>query len=383
MQLRHRARLLGLLLSGAVTLAACATVGEPPSSVPAPSPAPTPSRVPAVATVPRTAKASATPMTTRVMSFNVRHANITAAGARHPDPVAFQWTTSRGPAAVRYVKRADPDIIGFQEVEHRMKAMDGRSIPGDMITTLVDGLPAYTFTKVPQRNNFLPIAFKTDQFVLRGSGRVQIQYRADPDSDSNRFATWVILQRRSGNQRLLVANVWANDGATRAMALGRAQGWQRLTAALAEISGGYAIPTILVGDFNSHAAARTYPYNAHLTTLEADGWMDASRAPYDLDALAGVSSYNSWGGRIDGVRYPNSVRIGDRIDYIWTNGGAIARTWQVFLPPFQYREVEGRPVPFVEDTIASDHWPVLADIALDGSRTDRHLPLGVQGPLPR
>jgi endonuclease/exonuclease/phosphatase family metal-dependent hydrolase len=309
------------------------------------------------------------------MSFNVRHANISAAGARHPDPVEFQWPTSRGPAAVGYVRRADPDIIGFQEVEHRMKGINGRSIAGDMITTLVKGLPGYTFTKVPQINNFLPIAFKTNKFVLEGSGRIQIQFKSDAYSDSNRFSTWAILRRKSDHQRLLVANVWANDGASRRMALGRAQGWQRLLPALAEISNGYAIPTILVGDFNAHAAAQSYPYDAHLTMFAADGWLDASHAPENLQTLPGASSYDSWGRKIDGVRYPNSIRLGDRIDYIWTNGGAAATTWQIFLPPFHYREVQGQQIPFVDGTIASDHWPVLADIALDGTATQGHAPL--------
>lgn len=300
----------------------------------------------------------------RVMSFNVRQANLTARSANHPDPTAFQWFPSRAPAAVTYVKSVDPDIIGFQEVGHRVKGLNGQRIPGDMITPLVEGLSSYTFTEVPEENNYLPIAFRTDRFSLIDDGRIQIQFTSDQYSDSNRFATWAMLRDKQTQNRLLVMNVWANDGKGRAMALGRAQAWERLLPVARRLSSDYTIPTVLAGDFNAHAEAMTYPYNAHLTAFPQAGWLDASQAPENLQKVEGASSYNSWGRTINGTKYPNAIRLGDRIDYIWTTGGAVPRTWQIYLPRLKYRTIDGTKVPFAVGIIPSDHWPVISDVDL-------------------
>lgn len=353
--------LIGLLLTGCGLTASADP--PPPSTTTAPPPRSTAAPTSAVTPTPEPSP-SPDPETIRVMSFNVRHANIRASSARHPDAREFQWQTSRGPAAVEYVLRADPDIVGFQEVDHRMKGIDGRRIPGEMITVLVDGLPGYSFTKATERNHFLPIAFKTSKFDLLDSGRIQIQYTRDRHSDSNRFAAWAMLRVKATGRKLLVGNLWANDGGNRSMALGRVLAWERLVPALAEMTDDNRIPSVLVGDFNSRDDQDDYPFNAHLTALTEAGWQDASRAPVNLQKLPEVSSYNGWGRAIDGTFYPNAVRPGPRIDYVWTNGGALARTWQIFLPEIEYRQVDGERIPFAKGTIPSDHWPLVADIAL-------------------
>lgn len=361
-----------VLLVASVMLPACSALGSAPSGAATAEPAPSVTAS-AAASASTPAAAAARPAETvdsiRVMSFNVRQADITAEGAHHPDPVEFQWPTSRGPAVVREVKRAGADIVAFQEVKHHLKGPDGRRIPGDMITALADGLPDYTFTKVTERKNYLPIAFRTTMFRLIRSGRVQIQYVSDPNSDSNRFFAWAVLERRSDHQRLMVVNVWANDGGTRQMALGRAQGWSRLLPAVSDLTHGYALPTILLGDFNSHASATTFPFNAHLTAFRGDGWTDASLAPTNLQVLAGVSSYNAWGRHVNGTFYPKAIRYGERIDYIWTKGGAVPLTWQIFLPPISYRRIDGELIAFGAGPFPSDHWPVVSDIALGAAPT--------------
>ena len=353
------ALLLGLLLTGCGLPGADAV---PPASSPPVTVTPTPA-APEVTPTPTTTPTPA-PRPLRGMSFNVRQAYIQARSAGHPDAREFQWPTSRGPAAVKYITEADPDIVGFQEVEHRMKGIDGRRIRGEMVTVLAEGLPDYTFTKATQKNNFLPIAFKTRKYKLLEHGRMQIQYTSDPHSDSNRFATWAMLKVKHTGQRLLVVNLWANDGSSRSMALGRAQAWERLLPALADLTDGHRIPSVLVGDFNSRQDKDEYPFNAHLTAFAEAGWLDASKAPENLQKVPEVSSYNGWGRRIDGVFHANALRPGPRIDYIWTNGGAVPLTWQIYLPEIEYREVGGEPIPFAKGTIPSDHWPVVADVAL-------------------
>lgn len=365
---RHRVRrtllagLAGLLLTGCGSTGGVGPVPRPvdPVSFPAtPRVAATPLPLGTATPTPEPA-----PVELRVMSFNVRHADISARSAHHPDAREFQWTTSRGPAAVKYVRQADPDIIGFQEVKPQMKGIKGQRIPGKMITVLAGGLPAYTFTATPERNNFLPIAFKTGKFTLLDSGRIQIQYTTDKGSDSNRFATWAMLKVTQTGQRLLVANLWANDGSRRYWAIGRALAWQRLLPALADLTDDNRIPAITLGDFNAVDDRDEYPFNAHLTAFPEAGWLDASQAPITLQKMPDVASYNGWGQKVDGVFRPNAIRTGPRLDYIWTHGGITPLTWQIFLPEIEYRTVDGRKLPFAKGTIPSDHWPVVADLAL-------------------
>jgi endonuclease/exonuclease/phosphatase family metal-dependent hydrolase len=258
-------------------------------------------------------------------------------------------------------------VIGYQEEWHIIRNTAGKRVNVRQVNALLKGLPDYTML---YSREVTPIAYRTKTFTELDSGRIQVQKKSDPDSDSNRWMSWVKLKHKETGKEFFFINVHMNNddegkNNSKLMAKGRSRGYDRFLAAWKKINPGNEVPTVMVGDFNAGSNATKPPFNDHYTKLGAAGWEDAALvAEKKIEPVKGIASYGGWGKEICGNFYYRAIRYGRRIDYIWVSGGAIAKTYQVYTGKKVVRKkICGKNVPFTtESIIPSDHWPSVSKI---------------------
>ncbi len=358
-------RRLALGALGATAAAAIAVMlFLPGSGRPAPEQSPTPS--PPNATASPTAPKPIPPVWSgpaaadhgyTVMSYNITDASRTPEYAGMADHANdFAWS-KRGPVIASWIAAAAPDLLGLQEVSPIRGG-------GEQIDLLRLTLPAYTWVN-PLRSTAL--AFRTAAFTLVDSGVIRVSHKHRDGSDYNRYAPWVKLRTRDG-RLLLYVNLHAETGQSTAKAKARSVGWKRLVHGLATLNPGRRLPVILTGDFNASDRETRPVFRDHLDALSGAGLVSARRtAKHRVVRVPGATSFNGFGADINGRWRYRAIRRdadGSNFDGIWLGGGAAALAWQTYLgPDLKWQVIEGQIVPFAT-VIPSDHWPVLAKVAL-------------------
>ncbi|MDR1431674.1 MAG: C40 family peptidase [Propionibacteriaceae bacterium] len=257
----------------------------------------------------------------------------------------FKWST-RGPGVLGLISDMSPDVIGFQEVN---SAELQRS-------TLVDALDEYTWVET---NTAQPIAFRTAKFAKIGSGAKQVVKIGEAGATHNRHVRWVKLREATTGATFMVLNTHAHVSNPAARNLGATRTLSYINA----INPGLKLPMVILGDFNSVLGEES------MQKYVRKGWVAAStKAPIQLRPYPNVSSSNQWGADVGGRFVYGAVRrTGRLIDHILTFGSAKPVAFQVVVSRAALQNYGGSQVPVVIGPMPSDHWPVMAQVSLDGS----------------
>ena len=257
----------------------------------------------------------------RVTSFNIRYLN--------KNDGDNAWANRRG-LLFDTVAKADPDLLGMQEVLHA-QAVEIR-----------DRLKDYDFVGVgrtdgKEAGEYSPILFKRDRFEKLGEGHLWLSPTPEVpggkgwDAALPRIATWVKLRdRRSGGRELLYVNThWDHKGA-----LARQESGKLMRSALLEKSPDAAV--VITGDFNCHEDGPAYANLVHPNGDPPPRLIDSYRDAHPKQTPDEATAHG-FGGR----------RSGARIDYVF------------HTPHFATREAS---IDYTNDDgrYPSDHYPVHA-----------------------
>jgi len=227
-----------------------------------------------------------------------------------------------------------PDILGLQEVVAGQKA------------DLERGLPGYRFLGVARDDGksageFSNLAIDRNAFRILSSGTFWLSPTPDRpskgwDASYIRIATWAHLVRRSDGRGFLALNTHLdNEGSTaRLMGAREILGW----LAAHKAPGEYVLMT---GDFNSEP--KSPPYTALTSSML--GLRD-SRTISQSPPIGPEGTFNDFN-----PLPPNSQRI----DYVLVGNGVSVVRYAVL----SWHGEDGRT--------ASDHFPVVADLAACGA----------------
>lgn len=254
----------------------------------------------------------------RAMTYNIR-LDVAVDGAN-------RWANRRE-EFLSQIRLVRPDLLGLQEV-----------VPGQY-ADLRQGLPGYAFVGGGRddgvgQGEASPLAVNRRAFAIAASGMFWLSPTpAVPslgwDAAYRRVATWARLRRRSDGVRLLVLNThWDHVGlvARRNSAL-QLRHWIAAHRQPREA-------VVLLGDFNAPLG------EASMQTLLDDRTLRDARAAAREPAVGTSITFNAFDA------LPKS---GQTIDHILVGGADVAR-YHALAEHF-----DGR--------VASDHFPVVADIA--------------------
>lgn len=248
---------------------------------------------------------------TRIVSFNIR--NGRSIDLRH------SWWQRRT-AVLRTLQRLDPDVVGLQEAF---------AFQADWLCRRLPGFGCYGVGRAngARRGEQMLVLHRQDVYQRRRADTRW--YGSDPDHPGSRLpgaefprtAAILVLEhrQRGGTFGFVNTHLDARNAANR----------RRSAAQLATWVGDLGLPTAVVGDLNDDAdgpAASQLQHDLHLV--------------HAIAADAGGTSHG-FTGRTDGRR----------IDHI-----LVPPSWRVVGGGVDHRRVEGR--------LASDHWPVVADVVL-------------------
>jgi endonuclease/exonuclease/phosphatase family metal-dependent hydrolase len=278
-------------------------------------------------------------MTFRIMTFNIRGAV--------PDRDGPNAWEHRASLTLSLIERTTPDLIGFQELMHRnLKAYQ------KWLRTYqwVLGPPTMEETRL----NYNAIFWNLSRLDLLESGGFWLsptpeQWSRGWESRYVRAATWARFRWRHTGQAFCHLNVHLDAESAQA----RLQSCPLLLRQLAALHLD-RLPVLLTGDFNCHANGLSAPSDEETTLMHASyrflldhGFVDTYLAAGHLDAPPG-GTYHGF----EGVHYEPAWRV----DWILTRNGASSFTvhacdiLQDAAPPLY----------------PSDHYPVLAELALTG-----------------
>ncbi|MEX0887734.1 MAG: endonuclease/exonuclease/phosphatase family protein [Phycisphaeraceae bacterium] len=258
----------------------------------------------------------------RVMSFNIRF----AAAPDHPN----DWP-SRAELNVRTIRRAAPELIGFQELEAPQWDHYHRHLPGYAFHR---GLP---YNNDPAQPGYAAFAWNADRFELVDHGGCWLSPTPDRhglgwDARCVRCANWLRLRERHTGRTLLHANTHLDHvGAT-----ARLEGARMIVAELQRrVTPGELV--LLTGDFN--AAPGSPPHRALLDA----GYIDTYLAAGEVDDRRGWTFHDFTGKA--------SAEHG-RID------------WILALPnPAPPHATNAHVIRDAEPPLyPSDHWPITVDL---------------------
>ena len=326
--------------------------GAVPTAPPVAPPVVPPSTSGATA-VPGAVSQAPTPVRSRaaetfsVMTFNLLTPNLTGADFRAPVIDSEVRLSSRVPVMARWIRDANPDIIGLQENE----ADPPRRLP---LTLLAPLLPEYEVIR-PRLN--VPLLVRRKAFAVTSSGALDIT-----QGRLSRHVAWYRVRHRRTGQELLVANTHLDPLQKAHRASQRAVEATEVAALLTKVNPGGALPVVLLGDLNVRADETRSRFVAPLTTLAGAGLKDAADiAALDVSRVPGAASLNSFGAAVDGRWTYRAIRTdGYRYDYVLVSRGIPVRTWQVVTGP-GVRTIHGRPF-FADGPVPSDHCPVQAEL---------------------
>jgi endonuclease/exonuclease/phosphatase family metal-dependent hydrolase len=253
------------------------------------------------------------------MSFNIRGATV--------DDGANVWPARRE-LNVAVVRKRDPDLIGFQELQE-----------GNWEDYL-RGLPGFGRLRGPEYNNREPFCYpsafwKESRLERVSDGGFWLsttpgEFSASWETDCVRSAAWVRLREKASGQPLFFLNTHLDHVSEEA----RLQGARLIVERLSELRAG-GEPALITGDFNCVPGSP-----AHAVFLEA-GFTDV------FVAVGGeeCGTFHAFTGEARG----------GRIDWVLVDPGACRVS-------FTAAEVARDAQPPV---YPSDHFPLTVDLTLE------------------
>ncbi len=264
--------------------------------------------------------------TVNVMTFNVRLDGLT------DGPNA--WASRRDLVAAT-ILFFEADLAGLQEPYERQ------------VLDLAARLPGYAWAGVGREDGkkggeFNPIFFKRDRFRELSRGVFWLSETPDRpgvkgwDAACPRLVTWLRLRDRASNAEFFVFNTHFDHVGETA----RRRSAELLRVRTAELAG--RLPVVVTGDFN--CGAEDEPYRILIAMEGGTPPLADARGLARFPVYGGGTSFNGFSAD------PSGTGI---IDHIFVrNVGAVLRSGVVAEP------WDGR--------FASDHYPVLAEIAWKG-----------------
>lgn len=274
----------------------------------------------------------------RVMSFNVfSPGELEEVGDEYsPEELLNGWEV-RADLNVQTIKRYDPDLIGFQEMDK------------EKLDTYLEWLGGYAWNKPALETDQPTLAWKTDRFELADSGTFWLS--STPDEQTADWnvpyplsVQWVRLRENEDGAQLLHLNTQFEDGSWGE--LSRQQS-SKLTIERTTQMQQDGAPAILTGDFNCNPWSPAYRY------FTEAGFVDTYRDAGHGDSEKSSTFHGLRGEGYFGLEWGGLVYW--RVDWILTRNGA-------------------KPVHTLSCTIArdaqppvypSDHYPVVTELLLD------------------
>lgn len=213
------------------------------------------------------------------MSFNIRteFAN---------DPGELAWE-KRKEKVVKIIASANPAILGLQEASANQQQYIVEQLAGNL-QAVADS----------------PILYRDATYQLLEKGKVELV----EDKWERRFAYWVKLEhKQTGKLWLFISTHWGVDEASQ---LGSAE---NLIQALPDLTQNWAVPVLMVGDFNAAPDSKPYkklaagtPLKNHFWGLTFTGFKDAAFVQLDYAWAAGVSDITCKSDRFEAYSAPAS-----------------------------------------------------------------------------
>lgn len=269
--------------------------------------------------VPTAARAACLPV--RVMTYNIR-LDLASDGVN-------RWSARRD-FLVGQVALMRPGLLGLQEVVPGQKADLERMLPG------------YTFLGLPRedgktKGEYSNLAVERAAFRVRASGTFWLSPTPDRpskgwDAAFSRIATWARVTRSADGKRLLVLNSHFDHRGE----VAKLEGAKQVAAWLkAHRRPGETV--IMLGDLNST------PDSPPLAALTGDGGLKDSHSASASPPVGPDGTFNNF------VTVPTDS---NRIDYVLADPDVAVDRYAVLA----WHGHGGR--------VASDHWPVVADLKL-------------------
>lgn len=274
----------------------------------------------------------------RIMSFNVR-------GARGADVDGVNAWADRADLNVAVIQEADPDLIGFQELQ------------ATNLARYVQEFPAYTYLPGPPVSNdrihkweYVALFWKRERFDLLDAGSFYLSESPDRylfswESACVRGANWVKLVDQEDGSSFFFLNTHLDHISP----LARQEGARLILAQLAAANPEQQ-PMFLTGDFNAEGAATPEQESApaHRIFLDA-GYVDA----FFATGKAGpANTFHGFQG--DALVLPPEHSA--RIDWILAHPGRSR------LAMANYQVIRTAQPPLYP----SDHYPVVAELRIGG-----------------
>lgn len=269
------------------------------------------------------------------MSFNVR-------GASHADGINV-WD-KRAAMNVETIRRYGPDLIGFQEVQNENLAVYERELPGYV---RLPG-PVYGTGVVEE---YAALFFDPERFEVVGSGGFWLSETPEEYSGSwqtavIRCANWACFRGLEDGVLFLHLNTHLDHVSETA----RVEGSRLMLRKAEEISAGWGdLPVVVTGDFNCRPGSPSY------RIFTEEGFTDTFLAAGNRE---GEDAYTFHAFKGTSFEPGDTDKPTGRIDWILARDGA--------------RDVAVRSHEILRDgdeeagLYPSDHYPILADLALNG-----------------
>ena len=207
-----------------------------------------------------------------IMSYNIRcHA---------PDDFGHKNWFYRANLVVDTIEKAQPGIIGFQEVNSWQYGYLCETMPVyDSIITYRDNIPVYS--------EGCPVFYRTDLYTLVDKGSFWLSetpevMSKDWDSACYRICSYAILKDNSTEKEFVVFNTHLDHVSDEARING-------IQVVLDKIKDFGSIPAILMGDLNAEEDSETYKS----ATVNFDD------VKYQTDNTMTSCTYHCWGTQLD------------------------------------------------------------------------------------
>lgn len=180
-----------------------------------------------------------------IMSFNIR-------GSFHDEDGINAWE-NRADLNIRTIHKYNPDVIGFQEAQTGNLADYETHLSG---YTIEQSLPSI---RQNEKRHYVPIYYRTDRFQKVQSGGFYLSESPDDwsigwDAPYPRAVTWIVLNDKSADQKLLVLNTHFNH--EQANHHSRTESAKLIIERINALE--LNIPKIVMADFNARPESDAY-----------------------------------------------------------------------------------------------------------------------------
>ncbi len=273
----------------------------------------------------------------RVMTFNIfSPGDLEEGDELPPEELPNSWA-DRAALNVRTIKKYDPDLIGFQEVE-RAK-----------LETYREALGEYSFVDRSGDEDVPTIFWKRGRFELLEGG--QFWLSGTPDECSSDWGVpeplsvdWARLRLRDTGAELLHLNTQFEDGPWGE--LSRVESSKLIVQRVAAMQALHHSPVILTGDFNCN------PWHAPYQVFMDHGFTDTYRATGHGDSATSSTFHGLRGDGYFALEW--GCEVFWRVDWILTrdNTQRLQTTSCTIV-----RDAEPPVYP-------SDHYPVVTELLM-------------------